>query len=275
MRRHEHIIPGFSFIHDFAITPNYCIFFQNPVTYNPFPFLFGFRGAGECVKFQPDRPTRILVIPRNSPYQGIKILETESGFVFHHANAFELEDKIQIDSVCYESLPEIEANMSYKEVDFDTLAPGKLWRFTLNLDDETVHKQLIESRCCEFPSTHPDKVGNPYRYLFLSAAHNPNGNAPQQAILKLDWKTQERQLWSFAPNGYVSEPIFVPQPNASSECEGWIMTVVYDGSRHRSDVVILDGRDLTKGPIAQLHLKQHIPYGLHGSWTSQCFAEKH
>ncbi len=47
--------------------------------------------------------------------------------------------------------------------------------------------------------------------------------------------------------------------------------MVYDSSRHRSQVAILDGRDLDRGPIAVLHLKHHIPYGLHGSWTNQCF----
>jgi len=36
-------------------------------------------------------------------------------------------------------------------------------------------------------------------------------------------------------------------------------------------VVILDSRDLTQGAIARLHLKHHIPYGLHGSWTSTVF----
>ncbi|MGH2416118.1 MAG: carotenoid oxygenase family protein, partial [Microcystaceae cyanobacterium] len=64
LRRHAHSIPGFAFIHDFAITPHYCIFFQNPVKFNPLPYLLGWRGAGECVKFQPNQPTRIILIPR-------------------------------------------------------------------------------------------------------------------------------------------------------------------------------------------------------------------
>ena len=274
LRRHAHSIPGFSFIHDFAITPNYCIFFQNPVSFNPLPFALGLRGAGECVKYQPDRPTKIVLIPRTHPYKGVKILETNSGFVFHHANAFESGEEIYIDSICYDSLPEVEANTSYKDVDFEALSPGQLWRFTLNLKEEKVEKRLIDTRCCEFPSIHPDRVGKNYRYVFFSAAHNATGNAPQQAIVKLDWKTEESDLWSFAPKGYVSEPIFVPKPDASNEDEGWVLTMVYDASLHRSILAILDGQYLSGGPIAQLHLSHHIPYGLHGSWSSQCFAEK-
>jgi all-trans-8'-apo-beta-carotenal 15,15'-oxygenase len=263
-------VPGFAFIHDFAITPNYCLFFQNPVSFNPIPFALGLRGAGECVKFEPKKPTRILVIPRNSK-EPVQILETQSGFVFHHANAFEQDDKIYIDSICYESFPEVEANSDFREVDFDAIAPGQLWRFTLNLNDKTVQRRLLEERCCEFPYVHPNHVGHPYRYLFMGAAHNPTGNAPLQALLKLDAVTGEQQLWSAAPQGYVSEPIFVPRPDGTEEDDGWVLSLVYDASRHRSDVVILDGRDFNRGPVARLHLKHHVPYGLHGSWTPNVF----
>ena len=270
LRSQNRSVPGFAFIHDFAITPNYCLFFQNPVSFNPIPFALGLRGAGECVKFEPDKPTRILVIPRNSK-EPVQILETQSGFVFHHANAFEQDNEICIDSICYESFPEVEANSDFRQVDFDAIAPGQLWRFTLNLNDQTVQRRLLEERCCEFPYVHPNRVGHPYRYLFMGAAHNPTGNAPLQALLKLDAVTGEQQLWSAAPQGYVSEPIFVPRPDGTEEDDGWVLSLVYDASRHRSDVVILDGRDFNRGPVARLHLKHHVPYGLHGSWTPNVF----
>ncbi|MGL5879602.1 MAG: carotenoid oxygenase family protein, partial [Xenococcaceae cyanobacterium] len=167
--------------------------------------------------------------------------------------------------------PKIEANISFKDVDFDVLAPGQLWRFSVDLPTGSVDSKLIESRCCEFPYVHPNKAGREHRYIFLGAAHNPTGNAPLQAILKLDVETGDRSLHSFAPKGYVSEPIFVPKPNATSEDEGWVLTLVYDANHHRSDLVILDGQNLQGDAIATLHLKHHVPYGLHGNWTSECF----
>ncbi|MEW5860829.1 MAG: carotenoid oxygenase family protein [Cyanobacteriota bacterium] len=278
VQQNSHSVPGFAFIHDFAITPNYCIFFQNPVSFNPVPFLLGFRGAGECVKFQPEQLTRIVVIPRNpQPGEKVQIFETQSGFVFHHANAFEQGDEICIDSICYESFPEVEPESDYREVDFQALSPGQMWRFQLNLKDKdkTVQRRLLESRCCEFPFVHPERVGRPYQYLYLGAAHAAQGNAPLQAILKVDLKTDRRQLWSAAPQGYVSEPIFVPRPGGASEDEGWVLTLVYDSTHHRSDVVILDAAHVDRGPVARLHLKHHIPYGLHGNFTSHCFAPSH
>jgi all-trans-8'-apo-beta-carotenal 15,15'-oxygenase len=270
LRRHSHSVPGFAFIHDFAITPNYCIFFQNPVTFNPIPFALGLQGAGECVQFQPKQPTKVVIIPRKPPYKGMKIIETDAGFVFHHANAFEKDKQtICLDSICYESLPQVETGDNFKEVDFDALKPGQLWRFEMDLETETIQQEMIESRCCEFPALHPDSIGRDYRYLYLGAAHKSEGNAPLQAILKLDLETKERKLWSAAPRGYVSEPVFVPKPEAEAKDEGWVLTVVYDASHHRSDIVILDGQTLDV--VARLHLKHHIPYGLHGSWTEECF----
>ncbi|HEY9749218.1 MAG TPA: carotenoid oxygenase family protein [Allocoleopsis sp.] len=284
VRQSVHSVPGFAFIHDFAITPNYCIFFQNPVHFNPLPFALGLRGAAECIKFQPEHPTRILVIPRRAS-ESMQILETQSGFVFHHANAFEQDGSIYIDSVCYESFPEVEPGSDFREVDFDSLAPGQLWRFHLDLAGKRVERQLVESRCCEFPFVHPSKAGRPYRYAYLGAAHAATGNAPLQAILKVDLESSDRQLWSAAPHGYVGEPVFVPRsgyneqglPQAEmmgSEDDGWVLSLVYDSKRERSSVVILDARDLNQGPVARLHLKHHVPYGLHGSFTPEYFGAR-
>ena len=273
VRKHAHSVPGFCFIHDFVITPNYCIFFQNPVSFNPIPFALGIRSAGECIDFQPHQPTRIIVIPRfpQTKETKVKILSTQSGFVFHHVNAFEMGNEIFIDSICYESLPEVEPESDFRQVDFEAISPGQLWRFNLNLDDGTVQSKLIESRCCEFPTIHPANVGRNYRYLYIGAAHAETGNAPLQALLKIDLESGERQLWSAAPRGFMGEPIFVPRPGSKREDDGWVLALVYDAAAHRSDVVILDASDFSKGAIARLHLKHHIPYGLHGSFTSEVF----
>lgn len=264
-------VPGFAFIHDFAITPHYYIFFQNPMAFNPIPFVLGLRGAGECIKFKPEEDTRVWVIPRDQQSgETVKELSVNAGFIFHHANGFEVNNnQLCVDSICYADFPEVDPESDFRDVDFEALYPGQLWRFTLNLDTATVDKDLIEPRCCEFPYAHPDKVGHPYRYLFMGTAHQPRGNAPLQAILKYDWETQARLVWSAAPQGFVSEPIFVPQPESEVEDEGWVLTLVYNAQTHRSELVILDGTTLEE--VCRLGLQQHIPYGLHGSWTSRCF----
>jgi len=273
VQQHARSLPGFAFLHDFAITPNYCIFFQNPVSLNPIPYVLGLRGPGECLKFRSDQPTRVWIIPRN-PSGKMQVLETNACFVFHHANAFEQEGEILVDSICYENFPAIDHHLDFREIEFATLPPGQLWRYRLNLQTKTAERQLLEKRCCEFPYIHPQRLGKPYHQVYLAAAHDSEGNAPLQAILKLNLDSDVREIWSAAPRGFVGEPVFVPRPGQSQsnpEQDGWLLTLVYDAAHHRTDVVILAADRISEGPIARLHLKHHIPYGLHGSFTSKYF----
>jgi all-trans-8'-apo-beta-carotenal 15,15'-oxygenase len=271
LRQHAHSVPGFAFMHDFAITPHYCVFFQAPISFNPIPYVLGFKGAGQCLQAQLNKPTQVIVIPRDGS-DSVQILPVEAGFVFHHANAFEQDGLLHVDSVCYDSLPSIDTGEDYQQVRFEKLDPGKLWRFTFNLKTQAVERELLEPRCCEFPVVHPAHVGRPYRYAYLGAAHHPSGNAPLQAVIKLDLQTGERQLWSAAPRGFAGEPIFVPRtadPNAVED-DGWILLLSFNAERERSELIILDAQDLSQ-PIAKLGLKHHVPYGLHGSFVRQCF----
>ncbi|HEY9647175.1 MAG TPA: carotenoid oxygenase family protein [Chroococcidiopsis sp.] len=275
-------VPGFAFIHDFVITPNYAIFFQNPVSFNPLPYLLGLRGAGECISLRKNQPTQIIVIPRtgNAPAQCFPV---EAGFVFHHVNAFERDGHLVIDSVSYADFPKLDPYQTYLEVEFTALPPGQLWRFQLNLSDRTVKRQMFDERCCEFPTVHPGHIGRPYRYAYLASGHAPTGNAPLQALSKVDLETGDRQQWSGAPQIFTGEPIFVPRsPDAypdhlatvdysGAEDDGWLISLVFNAERDCSDVLILDARDIAAGPVARLHLSHHVPYGLHGSYTPTTF----
>jgi all-trans-8'-apo-beta-carotenal 15,15'-oxygenase len=269
VQKQTHSVPGFAFVHDFVITPNYCIFFQAPMSFNPVPYLLGMRGAGQCLKVQPNQPTQAIVIPRHGT-EPVRIIPLEAGFVFHHANAFEQEGKLYVDSICYADFPTLDPEQDYREVRFSVLAPGQLWRFQFDLAQQSVDRQLIEPRCCEFPVIHPDRVGRSYRYVYLGAAHNGEGNAPLQGLLKIDLATGDRQLWSAAPHGFAGEPIFVPRPNGVSEDDGWLLTLTFNGKLERSQLVIHDAKDIRK-PLAILTLKHHVPYGLHGIFVPESF----
>lgn len=276
VRQSTYPIAGFAFMHDFAITPHYGIFFQTPTTMQGLPYVLGLRSPGECIRFQPDRPTRVILLPRpgagSSEAKPI-VLEADPCFVFHHANAYEQGDEICVDSICYASFPSLKPGTDFRQVDFNALPPGQLWRFHLNLKTGKVTHELLLERCCEFPSLHPALVGRPYRYLYLGAAHAPTGNAPLQALLKFDRQTGEQQVWSAAPRGFTGEPLFVPRPGSTAEDDGWLLTIAYDSTQHRSVVLIFAAQDIQQGPIARLPLRHHIPFGLHGSFTPTVFIE--
>ena len=270
LRQNFYPLSGFAFLHDMLVTPNYYIFMQHPFKVNGLPFLLGFKSIEQCFNFNSAEPTKIIIASRHEENK-MEILETESFFGFHHGNAWEKDGKIYLDSICADSFPKrAKEELDFNQVNFSDFPAGNLWQFSISLDSKTVVREKIESRGCEFPSVHPQWVGKEHRYLYMNVTHSPNGNAPLQAIMKLDKKSGERQIWSAAPRGFAGEPVFVPRSGGNQEDDGWVISMVYDASVHGSYIVILKAQDLNQ-VVAKLHLSHHIPHGFHGTWTSEVF----
>ena len=84
--------------------------------------------------------------------------------------------------------------------------------------------------------------------------------------MKLDLASGETRVWSAAPRGFVSEPIMVPRPGATSEDDGWVLGLFWNGARSASDLVVLDAASMEEQALVELPLA--IPHGLHGSWVA-------
>ncbi|WP_017324850.1 carotenoid oxygenase family protein [Synechococcus sp. PCC 7336] len=265
----SHKIPGFCFLHDFALTPNYRIFFQNPVSFNPIPVALGLRPPAACIELDPKANTRIIAFDRQGKP---RTFTTDPGFIFHHANAYEEGDRIIVDSLCYDDYMSLEPGSDYREVVFEEIPYARLVRYELDLQAGTASHEAIVDRPCEFPALNPACVGRKQRYTYVGTTHAAGPNAPLQAVMKVDMETRSQQIHSFAPRGYLGgDPVFVPRLGGETEDDGWIVVLVFDAVKERSDVVILDARNLEGKPVAVLHLKHHIPYGLHGNFTPEVF----
>jgi all-trans-8'-apo-beta-carotenal 15,15'-oxygenase len=286
-RRQRFELDGFALLHDVAITPNYAIFVRNPMRYDAIPYALGLQGAAQGLVSEPGKPSTLVVLPRHESLGAPRTFSAPAGFVWHHANAYEAGDELILDSVWYDAYVGVDPGVDFRRIAMAGLPAGRLARCTLNVRSGAVERQILGERCCEFPVLHPARVGRPYRYLYLAAADPVGPSRLLQAVWKVDFETGAEQVWSAAPRGFVSEPIFAPRPrdaegaaavtpdagdplanSAADEDDGWLLTLVYDAARHASELVILDARDLGRGPVARLPLGHHIPHGLHGTWTS-------
>ncbi len=270
LKEHSHPLTGFAFLHDMLVTSNYYIFIQHPFKVEGLPFLLGFKTIEECFNFNPKQPTKIIVVSRHENHD-MEILETESFCGFHHGNAWEKEGKIYLESICLSSFPKKkQAELDFNQVNFDDFPKGELWQFELNLSEKTVTREKIEERGCDFPSVHPHLIGKKHRYLYMNVNRTPTENGPLQAVMKLDKESGEKQLWSPTLREFSGEPVFIPYPNGVEEDDGWLLSMVYDASIHRSYLIILNAQDITQ-EVAKLYLKHHVPHGFHGNWTSKVF----
>ena len=259
---------GFAFLHDFAITPNWAVFLQNAIAFNPLPYVLGRKGAAQCLQSQSGGQAKFWLIPRDSGAfagQAPRIIDAPDGFVFHHLNAWEEGDTVAVESIYYSDFPSIGPEEDFRSIDFNLLPEGLLEQCRIHLPDGSVSTTRLSERCCEFAMVNPEREGLSCRYAWMAVAERELGNDPLQAIKKLDLISGERRVWSAAPRGFVSEPVMVPRPGATAEDDGWVLCMIWNGARSASDLVILDAACLTE--IAVLELPLAIPYGLHGSFV--------
>lgn len=68
------------------------------------------------------------------------------------------------------------------------------------------------------------------------------------------------------PTMTFQEPTFIPR-EGGAEGEGYLIALLNHLDELRNDVVIFDAQNLSKGPLAILHLPLKLKLGLHGNWV--------
>jgi carotenoid cleavage dioxygenase-like enzyme len=59
--------------------------------------------------------------------------------------------------------------------------------------------------------------------------------------------------------------VFVAEPDAAEEDAGVLLSIVLDGERGSSFLLVLDARDLSE--LARAEVPHHIPFGFHGQFA--------
>lgn len=86
--------------------------------------------------------------------------------------------------------------------------------------------------------------------------------------MKQDLLTGTSAVHAVGTGRMAGEAVFVPASAEAGEDEGWLLAPVHDRATDRSDVIVLDARDVTAPPVATVHLPVRIPFGFHGSWVA-------
>jgi carotenoid cleavage dioxygenase-like enzyme len=256
-------------IHDFVLAGKYLVFFIPPVELNMLPVICGLSSYSDAMQWQPQLGTQILVIDRET-LSVVSRGEAEPWFQWHFANGY-VDDRgtLVVDIARYE---DFQTNQFLKEVatgNTRTLAKSKLSRVQLNPQiGEVTGIETILDRNCDFPSVSPQNVGQNSRYTYLSISR-PGTDISQEilnAIARFDYQTNTLTEAELGENCYPSEPIYVS--DADDPEQSWILTVVYDGNTHSSEVWIFPSEQLAQPPICRLALPQVIPHSFHGTWKA-------
>ncbi|MGH3967866.1 MAG: carotenoid oxygenase family protein, partial [Mycobacterium sp.] len=148
-------VPALTLMHDFALTATHLVFLDLPLVFNLPAALTQQDELDLPYRWDDDYGARLGVLRRDDPYGPVRWFDIDPCYVFHIANAYDHANSIVLQVVRY---PE----MWRDNAEFGNDAA--LWRWTLDLDTETVGQSQLDDRRVEFPRVDDRLVGAAARY---------------------------------------------------------------------------------------------------------------
>jgi carotenoid cleavage dioxygenase-like enzyme len=255
-----------SMMHDFAITEDYVIFILCPLVFS-FEKL---AETGNAFSWEPERGTRIGVMPRSGGNGDVRWFATDAAYVFHPMNAYAEGEELVLDVARFPRLlfmnPDATRGIDTRGADTPTLH-----RWRVNLGGGGVKSEPLDDRGAEFPRVDERRLGRRHRFGYMAAA------GPEQqdermplftAVHKYDLERGTCEVRAFGAGNGAGEPVFVPRHADAAEDDGYVLVLAYDEARNASDFFILDARNIAGRPIARVRIPHRVPYGFHGNWVA-------
>jgi len=248
-------------IHDCAITENYVLVFDLPVTFSMKKLIAGHRFP---YAWNADHQARVGLLPRTGSADQIIWCDVDPAYVFHPANAYELPDgRVIVDVVAHETM------FAHSNQGPDSAASA-FERWTIDPANRRVERKVVDASQQEFPRYDERRTTRPYRYAYTMAL--PEGRVDQflgaTKLYKHDLEAGTRQVRDFGAGCYPGEFVFVPAHAEAAEDEGWLIGLVIDLPNGTTDLVILNAQDFEGEPQASIRVPHRVPPGFHGNWVA-------
>ena len=258
----------FPFCHDFALTDRYAVFFINSIVFGGMVnVILGRNSISDQVSFDAAQPMRIVVVDLDT-LETVKTFETDPGAIIHFGNAFEQGDEIIVDGMFADNF---EANKTLGDI-FNPdgrFNGGTYNRYVLNMATGSMHFTKMSEYESEFPTFNLKVTGQKHETCYTACSIDNGANSFFNAFQKVSYDG-ESTLVTLPAGYYGSEPMFAPSTGAEKEDDGYVLEVVYDAFKHKSELRIFKADDVSE-QVCALHLKHHVPHQFHGYFSEEVF----
>ena len=254
-----------SMMHDFAITRDHVIFLLCPL-------VFSFENVadrGGVFSWEPERGTRLGIMPRSGGNEAVRWFDTDPCYVFHPMNAYTDGEEIVLDVARYGRL-DFMTPQAARDPSYGGENEAHLHRWRIDLGAGRVRSEPLDDVGAEFPRVDERRVGRKHRFGYVAARASAqvNGSLPHFSdVRRYDLERGTTTVRRFGAANGVGEPIFVPRHANAGEDDGYVLVLVYDHERNASDFLLLDAADIAGEPVARVRLPHRVPYGFHGNWA--------
>ncbi|KAF4917708.1 Lignostilbene-alpha,beta-dioxygenase isozyme I [Colletotrichum viniferum] len=136
---------------------------------------------------------------------------------------------------------------------------GKFVRFKIDPTAETTEMEppkIISDVAGEMARCDDRYITKPYNHAFGSGGPTPRGFG---AVLHIDIAAGTTKMWNAGPDVTVGEPRFVPRSADVLEADGFLVVSCRDHNTTLENLVILDTRDITAGPVPASDIASRMP----------------
>jgi beta,beta-carotene 9',10'-dioxygenase len=259
-----------AYMHSFAMTEHFVVLVEFPLVVNPLEMALKPGPFIEHYHWRPERQARFLVIDKAAGSVVGRHL-AEPFFAFHHINAFERNGAIVVDIAAYPD-PTIVQDFYLENLigpKSRGVSQGALRRYVLPIegDGPVAPHEVLSEESFELPRiNYGQSNGRDYRFAYGSGRRKDTPDDFMNQLVKVDVLERTTRRW-FEEGCYPGEAIFVPAPGAIREDEGVLLSIVLDGNRGSSFLLVLDGASFTE--LARAEVPHHIPFSFHGTYTSK------
>ena len=251
-------LPNAVMMHDFVVTERWTVFFDSPAHFDAAAMMSG----GSMVRWAPELGTRIGVMPRYGSGADVRWFDVDEQYVVHFFNAWDDgADRIEVRAPRFARMP------GAFEFDHPTGREEPYpWSWTIDLAAGTITDAQTDDRSGEFPRVNDDLATRPTRYHYNAIPRTWELEFEFHGIVKYDGETGAATEHYYEPSEVSGEHVFAPDPDGRAEDDGWLLSFVTDRATDRTDLVVLDARDVAAGPVARVRIPRRVPLGFHANW---------
>ena len=266
-----------SYIHMMSNTPRYAVVVLYPVFMNLMKMPLYNMHPLQTLEMK-DGPTLIKLIDLlDGSVLSFETDEPSMVFATHIANAWEEgEDEVVFDIATNPwdaliSYMNLETMMNHPTTDAE-VADMVMKRVKLVKSSSKVIVEDLANdggdaimNTFDFPTINENYSGYKNRYIYGWVSID----YWRMTLVKRDLEDPAGNAKWFKPSHYPGEMWFLPNPEGVEEDDGVLITLVFDGEREQSYVMILDAKTFEEIDIA--YLPYNVPFSFHGNWFPEIF----
>ena len=254
--------------HDFGISSRHAVFYLSPLLMDFGKFWGEKLSVMESLRWEPERGSRILIVPRVPKTAPPISVSTGAGYCLHLINCFEEGDILTVDIL------ELEAPVygEYQPIPdlFSTVSPGRPVRYRIDLGSKQVVERLTMDydRTPDFPSIDPALASARYDdfwMLGISASGRPGRKFFDQLAHGAWSQGGVKDLFQAEPGCYLAnEPVYIA--SRDSAARGVVIVAHIDTNADQTAMLLFDASQVSRGPMARLPLRHRMHPGFHASF---------